>query len=154
MENMKRVLEKYPFFEGLEERCLEVLAECATNVQFEEGEFILRQGEAANQLLIIRQGSVIVETYSPGRGPITIQTLEKGDILGWSWLVPPYLWCYDARALEKTRAISFDAICLRAKCDEDHSLGYELFKRLVPIIDQRMQAARMQLVNLYGEPAC
>jgi len=154
MVNMKRMLEKYKFFEGLDDRCLELLAECATNVEFEEGAFILRQGEAADHFIVIRKGKVIVEIYSPGRGPITIQTLEKGDILGWSWLVPPYQWCYDARSVEKTRAISFDARCLRAKCDEDHGLGYDLFKRLVPVIDQRMQAARKQLVNLYGGPAC
>ena len=152
MENIKRLLEKHPFFEGLEERWIELLAGCATNVNFEEGAFILRQGEAADRLIVIRQGRVVVEIDSPGRGPITIQTLGKGDILGWSWLVPPYCWCYDARVLEKTRAISFDTKCLRDKCDKDHSLGYDIFKRLVPVIGQRMQAATMQLVSLYGEP--
>jgi len=115
-----------------------------------EFSYIFREGEEANEFYIIRDGKVSLEIVSPGKEPIIIQTLESGEVLGWSWLVPPYYWHFDARAVEPTRVVAFDARCLRNKCEEDPKLGYELLKRLVPIIEQRLQATRIQLLDLYG----
>jgi CRP/FNR family transcriptional regulator, cyclic AMP receptor protein len=81
---------------------------------------------------------------------LTIQTLGVGEVLGWSWLFPPYRWLFDARTIELTRAIALDGKCLRAKCDEDHHLGYEMVKRFAQVIIERLQASRLQLLDVYG----
>jgi CRP/FNR family cyclic AMP-dependent transcriptional regulator len=91
-----------------------------------------------------------LEVFIPGRGSVTIQTLGSGDILGWSWLIPPYAWRFDARAVEMTRAIALDGKCLRDKCEADHDLGYELLKRIAAILGQRLDATRFRLLDVYG----
>ena len=150
MRTLASVLAEHPFFAGLEPRYLELLAGCASNVRFNAGEFVFREGEAANQFYLIRHGKVALEIFVPERGPVTIQTIDAGDVLGWSWLFPPYRWHFDARAMELTRAIAFDGQCLRSKCDEDHDLGYELMRRFARIITERLQATRLQLLDVYG----
>jgi len=149
MENLERILAEHPFLEGLEERHIKVLVGCASNVVFEAGRFIFREGDEADKFYIIRRGRVALELYAPDRGPIAIQTIGEGEVLGWSWLFPPYRWHFDARAMELTRAIALDGKCLRTKCEEDHSLGYELLKRFSHIIMERLQATRVQLLDLY-----
>lgn len=150
METLENTLAEHPFFHGLEPRYLQLAVGCASNVRFDAGEFILREGEEANHFYLIRHGKVALEVFAPNRGSLAIQTLEEGDILGWSWLIPPYQWRFDARAVELTRAIALDGKCLRAKCEEDHDLGYELLKRFTAILGQRLDATRFQLLDLYG----
>ena len=91
-----------------------------------------------------------MELSAPGRGTVTFQTVGAGEILGVSWLIPPYRWTYDARAIELTRAIGIDAACLRGKCEADHDLGYEMMKRFMPVLIQRLQATRLQILDVYG----
>ena len=150
METLRPVLAEQPFLHGLDDRHLDLMVGCASNVRFAPGEFIFREGEEANHFYVIRHGRVAIEVFVPQRGAITIETIGEGDLLGWSWLVAPYHWRFDARATELTRAIALDARCLRGKCDQDHDLGYELFKRFVLVIEQRLQATRMQLLDLYS----
>ena len=102
------------------------------------------------QFFIIRRGKVMIETFVPEKGPIAIQSRGEGEVTGWSWLVPPYKWHFDARAFELTRAIALDGKCLRTKCEEDHDFGYELMKRFTVIISQRLDATRFQLMDIYG----
>jgi hypothetical protein len=90
-----------------------------------------------------------VEVIAPQRGAITIETVGDGELLGWSWLIPPFQWHFDARALNLTRAIALDARCLRGKCDADPALGYELLKRFSQVMEQRLEATRLQLLDLY-----
>jgi len=149
MENLERILAEHPFFAGLEPAYLQLLVGCASNVRFDAGQTIFREGEEANQFFLIRHGKVALDIYAAERGSITIETLDEGDILGWSWLVPPYFWQFDARAVELTRAVALDGKCLRKKSEEDHDLAYELLKRFVHIIEQRLQATRLQLLNVY-----
>lgn len=149
METLKGILAEHAFFKGLEERYLDLLVGCASNVRVDVGEFFFRQGEEADHFYLLRYGLVSVEMYSTGRGPITVQTLAEGDVLGWSWLIPPYRWMFDARATQLTRAIALDGKCLRDKFAKDHDLGYELLSRFVPIIEQRLNATRLQLLNVY-----
>jgi CRP/FNR family cyclic AMP-dependent transcriptional regulator len=153
MQTLEPLLAEHPFFKGLDRRFLELLVGCATNVRFDAGEYIFKEGEEANSFYIIRRGHVALEIFAPGRGPLAVQTLGEGEVLGWSWLIPPYHWHSSARAVELTRAIALDAACLRQKCDEDHDLGYELMKRFAPVIVDRLQATRLQLLDLYGSPA-
>ena len=150
METLERILAEHPFFKEQEARYLQLIVGCAANVRFDAGQFIFREGEEANQFYVIRHGKVALEIFAPERGPIMIETLGEGEILGWSWLVPPYHWRFNARAVELTRAIALDGKCLRTKCEEDHNLGYELLKRFAHIIEQRLQATRLQLLDVYG----
>jgi len=146
METLRGILGGHPFLSGLEDRHLDLLVGCASNVRFDAGQFILREGEEANQFYLIRHGKVALEVLAPGHGPIIILTLGEGEVLGWSWLVPPYRWRFDARAVELTRAIVLDGKCLRTKSEEDHDLGYELLKRFAHIIVKRLAATRLQLL--------
>lgn len=145
------ILSEHPFFKGIEPQRLQFIASCASNVRFEPGEFLFREGEDANNFYVIRGGKVSIEVFSPKRGAITIQTVTEGDVLGWSWLFPPYRWHFDAKAVELTRAISLDGKCLRNKCEVDHDLGYDLMKRFSEVMIQRLQATRLQLLDLYAE---
>lgn len=150
MRTLEDILLRHPFLKGLDQKYLKLIVGCASNVRFRAGEFIFREGEEANHFYIIRHGKVALEAFSPERGAITIQTIGEGEILGWSWLFPPYHWPFDARAVELTRAIALDGKCLRNKCEQDHDLGYELMKRFAYIMDQRLQATRLQLLDVYG----
>jgi CRP-like cAMP-binding protein len=122
---------------------------CGSEVGYASGEFIFHEGEDADRFFVIRQGMVALEVFVPGRGPHTISTLHAGDLLGWSWLFPPYSWFFDAQALEPTRLLAFNAPCLRAVCETDHDIGYPLVSRFAEIITQRLQATRLQLLDVY-----
>ena len=149
METLHNILAEHPFARGLEQRHVELLTGCAANVRFETGQVIFREGDEANQFYLVREGKLAVELFAAERGAITILTLGAGEVLGWSWLVPPYRWKFDARALEPTRAIALDGKCLRTKAEQDHDLGYELLKRIAHIMEERLQATRLQLLNVY-----
>ena len=151
MENLKSVLAEHPFLNGMNEAQLELLAGCASNVVFKAGEFIFREGEAAEKFYFIRHGKILIETHIPQKGTIIIRSREAGEILGWSWMVPPYRWHFDARAVELTRAIALDGKCLRGKCENDHDLGYEIMRRFALIIAERLEATRLQLMDIYGK---
>ena len=149
-ESLAKLLAEEPFLKGMEPHLLESLAECATRVTFNAGELIAHEGDAANFFYILTQGRVGVEVFVPGRMPITIQSLTDGEVLGWSWFYPPYRWHFDARATALTRCFAFDGRCMRAKCDSDHDLGYELAKRFANVLYERLQATRMQLIDVYS----
>jgi CRP/FNR family cyclic AMP-dependent transcriptional regulator len=151
MENLEKILKEHPFMNDLENQHLELITGCASNVVFKPDEFVFREGDEANSFYIIRQGKIIIETYIPEKGPIAIQSREAGDVTGWSWMIPPYRWHFDARAVEMTRAIALDGKCLRGKMDEDHDLGYALMKKFAIIIAQRLEATRIQLLDIYGD---
>jgi len=150
METLAGLIAEHSLFKGLEPRHLEFLVGCASNVRFEPGQFVFREGGEANQCYLIREGKVSLEIEAPPRGTIIIQTLTKGDVLGWSQIFPPYRWKFSARAIELTRAIALDGKCIREKSEEDHDLGYELLKRFSRVIQERLQATRLQLINLYA----
>ena len=149
-ESLERILGEHPFFGGMEEPYLQLFVDCASNVRFNAGEMIFREGEEANTFYLIRHGRVALETSAPQRGSVIIETLGEGNVLGWSWLVAPFRWRFDARAMEPIRAIALDGRCLRGRSEEDHDLGYELMKRCAQVMEQRLQAARLQLLDVYG----
>jgi CRP/FNR family transcriptional regulator, cyclic AMP receptor protein len=150
IQTLEPIIEQHPFFKGLAKPHIQFIVGCAKNVRFAEGEVIFREGDPADQFYFVREGLVAVELMVPQRGFTTVQTVGAGDVLGWSWLLPPYQWRFGARTLEETRALAFDAACLRAKCESDHDLGYELFKRFSHVITERLEATRLQLLDLYG----
>jgi len=150
IHTLESVIKEHPFFEGLSEKHLEFITGCAKNERFEARQVIFREGDPANAFYFIREGLVNVELLIPGRGPTVLQTVAEGEILGWSWVSPPYRWHFGARTQQRTRALVFDAKCLREKCDEDHDLGYEVLKRFVSVISERLDATRLQLMDIYG----
>ncbi len=151
MRTLEGVLAAHPFFSGMDRRYLALVVGCASNVRFSAGELIFREGREAEHFYLIRAGKVALEIPVLGRGSLTIQTLGAGQVLGWSWLVPPYNWRFDGRAAEMTRAIVFDGTCLREKCEEDHELGYELQKRVIAILGEHLDATRFRLLDVYSD---
>jgi CRP/FNR family transcriptional regulator, cyclic AMP receptor protein len=152
MEGLERIVLEHPFFEGIKKELGAVISGCARNVRFEAGQYLFHEGDPADEFYLIRQGVVAVEVSAPGGKPLIIATAPEGEIVGVSWLVPPYQWVHDARAVEFTRAIGVNAKCLRQKCEDDHHLGYELMKRFVPSLLKRLQATRLQVLDVYGKP--
>lgn len=149
-ETLEKILTAHPFFQGLAPDHRALLTGCASNVVFPAGDFILREDQAADRFFVIRQGRVGLEVAAPA-GPVTIETLEGGEVLGWSWLFPPYKSHFDARALTVVRALSLDGACLRRKCDADAQLGYHLMRRFAEIVVRRLESTRVQLLDLYGQ---
>jgi len=150
MENLAGYLAEHPFLRELDSEHIDLIVGCASNVRFDANQYIFKEGQEANHFYIVRHGKISLEVYRPNRGPLAIQTVGEGEVLGWSWVVPPYHWNFDARAVELTRAVALDGKCLRQKCEEDHDLGYELLKRFASIIMERLQATRIQLLDLYN----
>ena len=150
MKTIEAMLAEHPLFQELEPRHLHMVASSATEDRFEAQEYLFSEGEKARKWYIICKGKVALETGAPPHGPRTIETIEEGDVLGWSWLLPPYHWSFSARVLEPTQVIVLNGVHLREQCEADHDFGYELLKRVAQGIVQRLEALRMQL--LYGRP--
>jgi CRP-like cAMP-binding protein len=153
IQTLEPILREQPFFYGLEDRHIELITGCARNVHFEAGQVIFREGDPADHFYLIREGLVSVQFVIPHRGLTTVQTVSEGEILGWSWLFPPYRWHFDARTQRPTRALVFDGECLRNKCEQDHDLGYEIFRRFMYIMVDRLESTRLQLLDMYGNHA-
>ena len=149
MEGLERIVREHPFFSGMKEEFLELISGCAKNVRFEAGQYMFNEGQPADQFYLLRSGRVALQISAPER-TLTVQTVGEDEIVGASWLVAPYRWGFDAKALELTRAIAMDAACLRGKCEGDHDLGYEMMKRFMPILIQRLHATRLQILDVYG----
>lgn len=150
MQSIAELLEQHPFFQGLAAEDIAFIAGCGQNVVFQEDEYIFREGGPADHFYVLRHGRVALETFIPERGPLIIETIAEGDVLGWSWLFPPYRWSSDARAVEVTRAVALDGVCLRQKCENDARLGYALMQRFTRIMMDRLHATRLLLLDIYG----
>ena len=150
VREIRDLLASEPFFHGLDGAYLDLIAGCGTNIHFDAGVMIFREGEPANTFYVVRKGKVALEIHVPERGALVIETLGSGDVLGWSWLFPPYRWQFDARAMESTSAVALDGACLRDKCDDDTRLGYGLMQRFARVSQERLQATRLQLLDVYG----
>jgi len=149
METLEPILKEHPFFQDFRQEHFDIILGCASNVRFKEGEIIFREGDNAEKFYLVRHGKVAIDIRVSQYRAITIQTIHDGDIVGWSWLIPPHKCRFDCRAIEDTRAIALDGKCLRGKCEKDHDLGYELFQRLTKIFAERLEHTRLQLLNLY-----
>ena len=150
--DLGRIIDEHPFFADMPKAHRELLVGCASNESFRAGDSVFREGDTADKFYLIRSGSVAIEVHVPAREPLVVQTLDDGDILGWSWLMAPYTWTFDAKALRVSRLIALDAACLRRKMEDDHALAYEMLKRFVPVMGDRLKHARMQMLDMYGSP--
>ena len=150
METLAELIASSPVFAGLPDDDLALVAGCAQNVGFADGDVLFREGDDADTFYLVRRGRVAFELHTPDRGGLVIDTADPGDVVGWSWLFPPYHWHFDARATDDVRAIAFDGACLRGKCADDPRLGYELMKRFAAVMIDRLQHTRFRLLDVYG----
>ena len=150
MRTIDEVIASSPVFAGMAHDDLALIAGCAQNVGFEEGEMLFREGQPADRFYLVRKGRVALEVHTPERGGLVVDSADPGEVVGWSWLFPPYRWHFDARAVEEVRAISFDGECLRGKCDDDPRLGYELMQRFAQVMIERLQHTQLRLLDVYG----
>jgi CRP/FNR family cyclic AMP-dependent transcriptional regulator len=153
MNTLDTLIADSPVFAGLDPAYLELIAGCAQTAGFEADQYLFREGDQADTFYLVRHGRVGIETVVAGRGALTVETVDAGDVVGWSWLFRPFRWHFDARAIDAVRAIAFDGACLRGKCDQDHTLGYELLNRFSPVMLERLLATQLQLIDVYGGAA-
>jgi CRP-like cAMP-binding protein len=141
---------EHPFFAGLREDYVRLMGGCGENVTYRAGQVLATEGSPADHFFVIRAGRIALELHTAPAQTACLQTLDAGDVLGWSWLFPPYRWSFDARAVQDVRAIRVDGACLRGKCDEDPAMGYALMKNFSRLMIERIESARLQLLDLYG----
>jgi CRP/FNR family transcriptional regulator, cyclic AMP receptor protein len=137
----------HPFLTGISERHRGIFLHGAKEQEFAPGEIIFREGEPANALFLIETGEVVLEALSPGNRRTPIQTLGAGEVLGWSWLFPPFAWHFQARATQPTRVICCDGGHLLVQAEEDPRFGYDVMRRIAQILIHRLEAARQRLVK-------
>ncbi|WP_024328578.1 cyclic nucleotide-binding domain-containing protein [Thioalkalivibrio sp. ALR17-21] len=149
MNELLAIIEKEPFFEDMAPEHRRLLAACAAKCSYTAGTRLMRDHEPTETFWLIREGQVALE--SPLReGNVAFQTVGPGDILGWSWLLPPYRASYDARAVTDIHTLRFDAGVLRERMEADPAFGYVLMKHFAALIVQRLQAARLQALDIYS----
>jgi CRP-like cAMP-binding protein len=151
MQTLDELVAQSDVFAGLDLAQAELIAGCGRIAAVAQGERIFREGEPADTFYLLRRGRVALTAHVPARGDVTIETLEAGEVVGWSWLFEPYRWHFDARAVDDVGVIAFDGACLRGKCDADPALGYELMRRFSQVMIDRLQHTRTRLLDLYGD---
>ena len=149
-KSMDEIIAEQPFFNGIEPVYIKLFAGCASNKSFKEGKFLLKEGGESSHLFIIKEGRVSIDVFGGNKGAIKIQTLGAGDLVGWSWLIPPYESQFDAVAVTATHVIAFDGKCLRNKCKNDYKFGYEMLTRIIGVVIDRLKNTRLQLIDIYG----
>jgi CRP/FNR family transcriptional regulator, cyclic AMP receptor protein len=153
MRTLEQTIADHPFWKGLNPHYFPLLNEGASEERFGLQQQIFQEGSDANQFYLIHAGRVALETFVPGRGVVTIQTIGAGEALGWSWLFPPYRWHFSARSIDATAVVTLDARALREKAQENHDFGYDITMRIAQVMLQRLQATRMQLLDFYAAPS-
>jgi CRP/FNR family cyclic AMP-dependent transcriptional regulator len=141
-----------PFFADLSPQLLRELGAQGEPVRYVAGERIFADGGVADRFWLLESGTVALDLHVPGRGDQVIETIGAGTVLGWSWFQPPFRWQFGATARGPVTAIVFDAVAVRGRCDADPELGYAVLRRFTPVIIERLQAARLRLLDLWGSP--
>ena len=150
MQTFDELVAQSAVFSGLDEAQIDLIAGCGHIAVFDAGGRLFREGDPADTFFLIRRGRVAIETAVPARGAMTLETLGDGELVGWSWLVPPYRSAFGARAVDVAHVIAFDGACLRDKCESDPALGYDLLKVVATTFVRRLEDTRMRLLDLYA----
>ena len=153
MKTLNEAITRHAFFHGMKPEHLVVLTEGAKAATFKVGDVLFREGEPACQLCLIETGKIALEVHKPANGAMLVQTLDGGDVLGWSWLFPSFVWHFQARVIEPANVIILDGAHLLVSAERDHDFGYELMKRVAQVVIHRLQATRKQLLSLQGKSA-
>ena len=152
MSSIKDYLSSHAFFSGLNDDFIEFLADSATKMRIKEGESLFKQGERADKFYLLRSGQISIQVPALMGPTLDIQTLGEDQILGWSWLISPYRWSFQARAVEDSEVIEFDGSAILARCEKDPAFGYELFKRFAALMSERLDAARQKMMDQWDPP--
>ena len=153
MKSLRETITEHPFFLGMKPEHLDVLVGCASETKLKPDQVLFREGEPASQFYLIEGGRIAIESRQLSSGSERVQTLGPGDVLGWSWLFPPFTWHFQARALEPARAIVLDGARLLVTAEKNREFGYELMKRVAHVVIRRLQATRKQLLEQQIESA-
>lgn len=143
------MLALHPFVASLSNEQITALSGCATPQRFHPADVIFREGAAADACYLVRAGHVALELHAPD-GPLVIETLSGEHVLGWSWLVPPHRWRFDAVAVDEVDAMRLDAACVRALMRDDPELGSALAQELLTVVSDRLEHTRIRLLDVYG----
>jgi CRP-like cAMP-binding protein len=146
IEPMSTHVALHPFLAGMNRTQLALLTDCATMIHFAAGQIIFREGEPATRFYLVETGHVVLEANGRLAEPVIIDDVGPGDLLGWSWMFPPHVWHFTARATKPTAALYFHGNILRQYCERHHALGYELFKRMSAVMVKRLQRARHEML--------
>lgn len=150
MKTVAQLVDQNPLFAGMNPDQVNFIAQCGSLQRFAEGELLARENAPADTFYLLLEGRAAVEVHYPNQSPVPLVTLGANDVVGWSWLIPPYRWEFDIRALSAVRSVQFNGRCLREKCEADPSLGFDLLRRLVAEMASRIHQARFQLLDVYG----
>lgn len=149
MSDLEVLVVNHPFWQGLRREFVPLVLESARPVRFGVGDLIFQERQDATHLYLLQLGQVALEAFLPGRGVTTLQVLQPGDALGWSWLFPPFLWQYSARSVDAVEVIEFSALFLRQRAAENPAFGLTLFTRMGRVLLQRLQATRQKLEEFH-----
>ncbi|HKU43328.1 MAG TPA: cyclic nucleotide-binding domain-containing protein [Polyangiales bacterium] len=148
-DHLRTYLAQHPFFVGLSDAQLNLVASLATGARYGAQQRVFKHDTDASQFYVLRDGKVGVEIPAVSGEPLRIQTVGNGGVLGWSWLIPPYRWLFDARALSPSEIVVIDGARLRSECEQDPRLGYELLKRFAALMAERLNASRLAAIRHY-----
>ena len=151
MPSPEEVLQEHPFFEGISDEHLEFLVSVARPLHIESNRFLFRQGGPADCFLVLYTGDMALELHVGAKGARIIQTLNEGEVVGWSWLYPPHRWMYDGRALNSVDCLCLDGEAVRTRMAKDHNFGYEILNRFGEVIVGALNRTRLQLLDVYGD---
>lgn len=150
--DIKKYLKSHKRFKQLSDELIKQLSDAGRALTFKQGEHLFAQDQPADHFYIVVNGTVSVEIPAIYGPPLVVQSLQAGNMLGWSWLIPPYMWTFEAIAEEDTEVIEFDGEKLRQACEQDHDLGYELMKVFSGLMSERLHEARRKMMESFSAP--
>ena len=151
-QSIQDYLSTHAFFSGLDDAFMKFLSDSAAELKIEKGDVLFQQGERADKFYLLRKGQVSVQIPALMGPTLEIQTLGEDQMLGWSWLIPPYRWNFQARAMEDSELLQFDGSAILARCEKEPKFGYELLKRFASLMSERLDAARQKMMDEWNPP--
>ncbi len=152
MKTIAEFIREHSLFQGMTPAQVNFIADCGQLKRFSAGDFLTRENDPADYCYLLIEGRAVIETHQHNQPPAPLLTLSANDIVGWSWLTPPYRYQFDARALTDLHTVQLNGRCIREKCEADPALGYEMLKRLASVMISRIHCARFQLLDVYSTP--
>ncbi|TVQ38340.1 MAG: cyclic nucleotide-binding domain-containing protein [Wenzhouxiangella sp.] len=149
-DDISRYLAEHELFSGLDDQQLAFLAANGEEKHFDDGEIVSRQGQAADRFYIVLEGGLTVQVPAIAGPTLEVTRLSVDQVLGWSWLIEPYRWHFNALATGRTRALEFDGKAILARCEEDSAFGYALFKRFSALMGKRLEAAQRKMMDQWS----
>lgn len=152
MPSTQEYLAAHEFFAGLNDDFLQLLGEHATEKKYPAGEVLFQQGKSADKFYLVREGEISVQVPALVGPALELQVLGENQILGWSWLIPPFRWHFLARASTDVVLLEFDGKAILQQCEQNPKFGYELFKRFTEMMSERLSAARQKMMDQWNPP--